>query len=882
MRKRLVGAVVCLSLLLSMALPALAVETAEVETVTISTVKKFLSFAESCRLDSYSRNMEVTLTADLDLTGVVFDGIPSFSGTFDGKGHTIFGLAITAEGSTQGLFRYLTDTAQVRNLNVQGRVAPQGSRAQVGGIAGSNAGTISGCTFVGEISGGDNVGGLVGINTVGGILENCRTEGTIHGSHFVGGLVGKNNGVIRSCTNRAEVNTTAQENTVSLSDITLESMMNSESANTATDIGGIAGNSSGVIRQCLNLGAVGYQHMGYNIGGIAGTQSGYILDCENRAQVLGRKEVGGIVGQMEPTALVEYEEDALQILQKQLSAMGSTVSRTAANVQSTGDAIYGQVGTLYGQVQDASDAVGLLLPDPQNPSLPDADTVTAARNGISSSLSGMGQTLQGMNETTQSAVGTLSNNLHTLQSQVSAMSATLGNVSQTMGGSIEDVSDKDTSEDLSGKVEKCVNHGTVLGDLNVGGITGAMALENDLDPEDDWQIQGNNSLNFESQLRAVILSCENNGEVTVGKCCGGGIVGLQSLGLVKKSQNTGSLSCEDANYVGGISGQSMGFIRESSAKCTLSGKANVGGIAGSAAVVTDCRCMVALNGVEKLGAVLGGTEDNTHDDVEIPISGNYYLPVERDLGGIDGISYDTMAQPLKERAFFALEELPELFGNVKITFLFADGSKRQFTVPSGGSLSTDHLPAIPEKEGYSACWNGLEEASLRNMVFNQTFEARYIRHLATLASDAQENGQPVLLLQGEFTEDAQVSVTELDTPPELAEGQTLLQGWRLSATEPEGVTQGRLRLTEGGKNGILLVRSGDGDWHPVQTETDGSYLVFPLEGTEDALALIQEKNSGWLLPAAAGGLALVLAAVLIGKKMIRKKSGKTGETTKNA
>ena len=85
MRKRLVGAVVCLSLLLSMALPALAVETAEVETVTISTVRKFLSFAESCRLDSYSRNMEVTLTADLDLTGVAFDGIPSCSGTFDGK-----------------------------------------------------------------------------------------------------------------------------------------------------------------------------------------------------------------------------------------------------------------------------------------------------------------------------------------------------------------------------------------------------------------------------------------------------------------------------------------------------------------------------------------------------------------------------------------------------------------------------------------------------------------------------------------------------------------------------------------------------------------------------------------------------------------------------
>ena len=641
------------------------------ETIHIASVEDLEGLAENCRLDSWSQGRIVVLDEDLDLRDSDFTAIPTFGGTFEGQDHTIQNFKLEQDGSVQGFFRYVQQGAVVRNLNVSGQTVPGGSRTDVGGLAGSNGGCLENCTFRGIVSGASRVGGIAGTNTVTGVISGCTVGGNVYGNHFVGGLAGQNNGVISGCTNNGSVNTTVSQNEVNLGDLKLEDLLDTEKANDITDIGGVAGASAGVIRGCVNRGAIGYAHIGYNVGGIAGSQTGYVEGCVNYGAINGRKEAGGIVGQMEPTALVEYEEDALQILQKQLSAMGSTVSRTAANVQSTGDAIYGQVGTLYGQVQDASDAVGLLLPDPQNPSLPDADTVTAARNGISSSLSGMGQTLQGMNETTQSAVGTLSNNLHTLQSQVSAMSATLGNVSQTMGGSIEDVSDKDTPEDLSGKVEKCVNHGTVLGDLNVGGITGAMALENDLDPEDDWQIQGNNSLNFESQLRAVILSCENNGEVTVGKCCGGGIVGLQSLGLVKKSQNTGSLSCEDANYVGGISGQSMGFIRESSAKCTLSGKANVGGIAGSAAVVTDCRCMVALNGVEKLGAVLGGTEDNTHDDVEIPISGNYYLPVERDLGGIDGISYDTMSQPLKERAFFALEELPELYTQ------FLEKTKRQ-------------------------------------------------------------------------------------------------------------------------------------------------------------------------------------------------------------
>ena len=167
------------------------------------------------------------------------------------------------------------------------------------------------------------MGGIAGVNTVTGVIENCHSMGTVSGSHFVGGIAGENMGIIRDCANHAAVNTTPRQNSVQLPDINIDSLTNTEAANIATDIGGIAGISGGVIRKCENLGNVGYRQMGYNIGGIAGTQSGYITDCVNRGHIQGRKEVGGIVGQMEPAIVIAYSKDTLQILKGQLSELST-------------------------------------------------------------------------------------------------------------------------------------------------------------------------------------------------------------------------------------------------------------------------------------------------------------------------------------------------------------------------------------------------------------------------------------------------------------------------------------------------------------------------------------------------------------------------------
>ena len=878
MYKRVIGILLCVVLLLGMAVPVCAVETEDQEEILvreleISTVEEFLAFAENCRLDSYSQNLAVTLENDIDLQGIQFRSIPYFSGSFDGKGHIISGLNITESGSVQGLFRYLTATASVQDLNVIGEIHPSGSRGEVGAIAGQNGGLISNCSFSGSISGGDHVGGLVGVNTVTGIIDKCRVSGDIYGDHFVGGIAGENTGVIRNCLNSALINTTPQQNSIDIADITLDNLTNTESVNTVTDIGGIAGISSGVIRSCLNTGDVGYQHMGYNIGGIAGTQSGYVVDCENQAEVQGRKEVGGIVGQMEPVTTIAYTEDTLQILQEQLDTMSGMVNRTASNAQGNANEINDQIGALQDQTETARDAVDTLLPDEDHLEIPDSDTILAAQNALSTSLSAMPGTLNNIASATQATMYGLFQDLNALSGQISAMSETIDNASENLGGSITDISDLDTEELLTGKIANCRNIGAVLAELNVGGIVGAMAMENDLDILQDWEQRGEESLNFQSEVRAVVLDCENQGVVIGKKQNVGGIAGWQSLGLVKNCTNTGKVDGENADYVGGISGMSTGYIRADYAKCEITANTYAGGIAGSATVVTDCISMVLLENVrEKAGAILGGATQSETQDEEMPISGNIYPEISRDVGAIDGISYSGIAEPMTLEAFLNVENLPETFRTVTLRFLFEDGTERRLSVQPGGAIMENRIPHIPEKEGFTATWEGLDQVDLENLVFSMTFEAVYISHRTTIQSQqTRENGLPLLLLEGVFPEQATVDLSAFNEIPALSKGETLLECWKITATQPGKTARFLLSENVDAENVRLMVYDLEGIWEIAPHHVDGSYLVFDANQEMVAIALVQLPENDlqrWLIGGCA--LTLALAVILVYRKKRRQ------------
>ena len=164
------------------------------------------------------------LTEDIDLSGEEWTpigigqsfhwGIRSYSGTFDGKGHTIKNLSIDRSAQNVGLFGYVYG-GTIRNLTVSGSVKGSG---HTGGIAGlANGGTFENCANLCEVQGdstaGGTTGGIIGFAYDGDtlIVRDCYNVGSITGRH-AGGIIGQCNNrleTIRNCYNAGTVTGTA-------------------------------------------------------------------------------------------------------------------------------------------------------------------------------------------------------------------------------------------------------------------------------------------------------------------------------------------------------------------------------------------------------------------------------------------------------------------------------------------------------------------------------------------------------------------------------------------------------------------------------------------------------------------------------------------------
>lgn len=345
--KKLISILACGALLLgSLPVGAFADEAAKKEkakeaaekSIKISSVEEFVAFSKNCSIDSFSEGKTFVLTTDIELTHSGFDTIPFFAGSFDGGGHTVSGLRLMTDGSVKGLFRYTSEKARISDLNVRGRVLPGGTRNTVGGIVGENSGEITRCTFDGKTSGVKCVGGIAGVNTETGIINDCEASGESEGEHRVGGIAGENRGLITSCKNKTSVNTDKIEVTSEktfgltmlndLKDVKKDvSQVTEDDFLNISDIGGITGLSTGIAEKCVNTGKIGYEHMGYNVGGIAGRSSGRLAGCENSGIVLGRKDVGGIAGQIEPFACWDFSDSKVAELEDQLGDLQEKIDK---------------------------------------------------------------------------------------------------------------------------------------------------------------------------------------------------------------------------------------------------------------------------------------------------------------------------------------------------------------------------------------------------------------------------------------------------------------------------------------------------------------------------------------------------------------------------
>ena len=1003
--RRLAAGFTAIALLVSFALPVFAEDAEplpeEKPTVHITTVDELLQLAKDCSLDTYSTHRTVLLDADLDLVGQGFAGIPIFNGTFDGQGHTISNLNLVQDGSVVGFFRYLESDAVVQNLTLQGRAMPVGSRRTIGSVAGSNAGTVKNCSFVGVSSGVSMVGGIVGQNLSGGVVDGCSVTGSVYGAHFVGGIAGDNHGVIANCVNKASVNTKVEQNEIDISSLTIKDLIGTENVADITDIGGVAGSSAGVVKNCQNLGTVGYQHMGYNVGGIVGSQTGYVTACTNYGTVYARKEAGGIVGQMEPNSILEYEKDTLQILGEQLEELQTLVDHACddanaaasdasaqlnvlqSNVtnaraalehllQTTADNVtIGQTDTtvdlgalkdslkgesapsespeetpapetpaessaeepaseapaetpaepapaeepttepgpaespaeevpsaseeetraVHGQPEptdsdEATPSVGIVdpgfstvgdnniwsdlgeaLPDTMQVTVPtvevtDRDAINASQSDLSGTLNSVANTIAALNSSGSSNSQTLINDVRAITKQMNKIGNTLAGAGDNTADPDDlysDISDTDTESDTTGKVAYCVNHGTVDADINAGGITGAMARENDLDPEDDYHTTGSDSMNFKLKSRVVIRGCANYGEVTGKKQGVGGIVGNMEMGSVLSSWNYGNITAADATGVGGIAGTSKATIRESGAKCRLAGAKQIGGIAGSGYDIDTCRAMVVIDeGTEQLGAIAGTVDDPRSGD----ITGNTF--VDEGVAGLDNVSYADIAAPLPFDEFAAQENLPGAFQKITVHFTAEGNCVAEFTLDYGGSLTPDQFPEVPQQDGRWGVW---ADTDLTNLTFDAVVEAEYNDKTSVLQSEQQRDGRALLLVEGSFDSDDKLELQPCTENPQPG----TLESWLLPVQDELAHTV-RYLTPHDPDTMQLWLKTADG-WQTWDAQTDGSYLKFTAPADAQAFAVTENPvSTGKLL--AAGIAAAVLVVMLLLLRRHRKRKNK--------
>lgn len=180
---------------------------------------------------------------------IIGDNANSYSGTFDGNGHTLSGAYFNdISKSNVGIFGNC-DTATVKNL----------------GVANS------------YFKGNEYVGGICGYHSEQEII-NCKASGDISGYAYIGGIAG-------------------YADYVNITNSSSSASVNGESG----DIGGICGNTySSIITDCSTSGTVGSENELYSVGGIVGSsEESNIEACTNNAAVAGKERIGGIVGDAE-------------------------------------------------------------------------------------------------------------------------------------------------------------------------------------------------------------------------------------------------------------------------------------------------------------------------------------------------------------------------------------------------------------------------------------------------------------------------------------------------------------------------------------------------------------------------------------------------------
>ena len=833
--------------------------------IEISRVNELIEFANKCKYDSYSKDKIVKLTADIDVSGSDFKGISYFAGTFDGGSHIISGFNVDYKGSDFGFFRYIAESGFITNLNISGSINVTGSQKNIGGIAGVNKGVINESSFSGKVNASTATGAIAGYNHENAKIVSCTSDADILATNQTGGIAGVNDGLISGCTSKSRVNTQELDTTLDIGGVDVGTLNLTQNVIDRNDMGGIAGESTGIISDCVNYGKIGFAHTGYNVGGIAGKQSGKVITCSNEGEIYGRKDVGGIVGQAEPDIESEYLNDRVDDVQSSIDIINSTLNNMSSSMNNASSDVKSYTENIIDQYKELLDK----LQDELNGNNDNDEKIEDFVDDISKDIenSTVADDIHGVADTVDSEIRTIADSIERISAQIKNIGNTVTETMDVVTSDddyIEDISSADSAQNSDGVIAKSVNRGAVHGDINAGGIAGTMNVEYDVDPEYDLDITETTNVRLRSTVSDVVIYCINYGEVNSKKDCAGGIVGLQELGLVYGSEGYGTVKSETGNYAGGIAGNSASAITDSYSLCNVESEDYTGGICGKGYTMQNCISIPAILGDgEAKGSLAGIIESDGEVSTNIFVNDIY--------GGIDDINYSGKADSASYEAVMAMENIPDGFHRVTLVFK-ADGNVIDTkNIAYNANLGVSELPSIPDKDGYYAQWP--ENIVSKPILQNTVVEAEYHVWIESVAGDiASQNDKPLFIAEGKFYDDNKITLSKCDTD-NLSGDIEYSYAWKMRGTDVKDKGKKTCHFyikNTSGSSEVWYRDNADSGWVKADAKEHGSYMTAEIPYEAD-FAVIHKESSNMIYYICGGAAAciIVLAVIIIKKRKKR-------------
>lgn len=870
LKKRIISAGLSLILIIMTVISIMPINVSaedSLNVIEISRVNELIEFANKCKYDSYSKDKIVKLTADIDVSGSDFKGISYFAGTFDGGSHIISGFNVDYKGSDFGFFRYIAESGFITNLNISGSINVTGSQKNIGGIAGVNKGVINESSFSGKVNASTATGAIAGYNHENAKIVSCTSDADILATNQTGGIAGVNDGLISSCTSKSRVNTQELDTTLDIGGVDVGTLNLTQNVIDRNDMGGIAGESTGIISDCVNYGKIGFAHTGYNVGGIAGKQSGKVITCSNEGEIYGRKDVGGIVGQAEPDIESEYLNDRVDDVQSSIDIINSTLNNMSSSMNNASSDVKSYTENIIDQYKELLDK----LQDKLNGNNDNDEKIEDFVDDISKDIenSTVADDIHGVADTVDSEIRTIADSIERISAQIKNIGNTVTETMDVVTSDddyIEDISSADSAQNSDGVIAKSVNRGAVHGDINAGGIAGTMNVEYDVDPEYDLDITETTNVRLRSTVSDVVIYCINYGEVNSKKDCAGGIVGLQELGLVYGSEGYGTVKSETGNYAGGIAGNSASAITDSYSLCNVESEDYTGGICGKGYTMQNCISIPTILGDgEAKGSLAGIIESDGEVSTNIFVNDIY--------GGIDDINYSGKADSASYEAVMAMENIPDGFHRVTLVFK-ADGNVIDTkNIAYNANLGVSELPSIPDKDGYYAQWP--ENIVSKPILQNTVVEAEYHVWIESVAGDiASQNDKPLFIAEGKFYDDNKITLSKCDTD-NLSGDIEYSYAWKMRGTDvkDKGTKTCHFYIKNtSGSSEVWYRDNADSGWVKADAKEHGSYMTAEIPYEAD-FAVIHKESSNMIYYICGGAAAciIVLAVIIIKKRKKRNK-----------